>query len=195
MNVNSSSTRVKLLQSNGTRLRCVCTTFCIILGFVQQGFAQDVSLTGVWTHSRDAKEQAGRYGAIDQVANNMNRLMRGRAREMLRAKTTPHSTIQITDEGDRVTFSGKKHRVTFKTDGKPTRVVSERGTATARAQRKNEKLILTSQGKDGGVQTTIHSLSEDGTRLVLDVSITAKMFKSPIRYKTTYHRASKQASK
>lgn len=195
MNVSSSSTRVKLLQSNGTRLQCVCTTFCIILGFVQQGLAQDATLTGVWTHSRDAKEQAQRYGAIDQVTKKMNRLIQGRAREALREKTTPHSTIELIDERDRVTFSGKNHHVTFKTDGTPTRVNNERGAATIRAQRKKERLILTSQGKDGGVQTTVHSLSEDGTRLILYVSITAKMFKSPIRYKTTYHRAPKQAEK
>ena len=125
----------------------------------------------------------------------MNGLMRGRARETLRAKTTPLSTIRLTDKGDRVTFSGQNRRVTFTTDGSSTRVNSERGAATIRAQRKKERLILTSQGKDGGVQTTVHSLSEDGTRLILDVSITAKMFKSPIRYKTTYHRAPKQAEK
>ena len=191
MNMTKSSISVKPFRPDGSRLLRVCTAFAIIVGFVQQGVAQDVSLTGVWTHSRDAKEQTGRYGAIDQATNKMISLMRGRAREMLRAKTAPQSTIQITDEGDRVTFSGKKRRVTFKTDGTPTRVDGERGTATARAKRQNGKLILTSQGNDGGVQTTVHELSEDGTRLVLDVSITAKMLKSPIRYKTTYHRASR----
>lgn len=195
MKLNNSSTSVKRFRPYRSRLLAVCTACCIIAGFVQQGVAQDASLTGVWTHSRDTNEQANRYGAIDQVTNSMNRLMRGRAREMLRAKTTPHSTIQITDEGHRVTFSGEKHRVTFKTDGTPTRVDSERGTATARAKRQNGKLILTSQGNDGGVQTTVHNLSEDGTRLVLDVSITAKMFKSPIRFKATYKRASNQVSK
>jgi len=189
MHLNNSYASVKLFRLDGSRLLSVATAIFIVVGFVQQGIAQEATLTGVWECSRDANEQAQRYRAIDQVTNNMNRLIRGRAREMLRAKTAPQSTIQITDAGDRVTFSGKKHRVTFKTDGTPTRVVSERGTATARAQREKEKLILTGRGKDGGVQTTIHSLSEDGTRLVLDVSITAKMFTIPIRYKSTYHRA------
>lgn len=190
-----SFTNLSLFRPSLVRLVLAFIACFVIAGSAQQGVAQDVSLTGVWTHSRDAKEQAGRYGAIEQVTNNMNRLMRGRAREMLRAKTTPHSTIQITDEGDRVTFSGEKHRVTFKTDGKSTRVVSERGTATARAQRKNEKLILTSQGKDGGVQTTVYSLSEDGKRLILDIAINAKMLESPIRYRATYHREAEHKSK
>ena len=195
MKLNNSSTGVKLLRPYRSRLLAVCTACSIIAGFAQQGVAQDASLTGVWTHSPDAKEQADRYEAIDQVANRMNLLMRGRARETLREKTAPQPTIQITDEGDRVTFSGKKHRATFKTDGTPTRVDSERGTATARAKRQNGKLKLTSQGNDGGIQTTVYSLAKDGTRLVLDVSIDAKMFKSPMRYKVTYKRASNQVGK
>jgi hypothetical protein len=182
------SISVKQFRPNGSRLLTACTAFCIIVGFVQHGVAQDASLTGDWTHSRDAKEQAQRYEAIDRATQGMNGLMRGRARETLRAKTTPLSTIRLTDEGDRVTFSRQNRRVTFTTDGLSTRVNSERGAATVRAQRQNGKLIVKSQAQNG-VQTAVYSLSEDGMRLILDTSVSGGKLKEPVRYRTTYHRA------
>ena len=188
MTTSNVSTSVKLFRLNKSHLLGVCTACCIITGFVQQGFAQDATLTGVWTYSRDAKEQAQRYEAIDRATQGMNSLMRGRARETLRAKTTPLSTIRLTDEGDRVTFSGQNRRVTFTTDGSSTRVNSERGAATVRAQRQEGKLVVTSQAQNG-VQTTVYSLSEDRMRLILDTSVSGGKLKQPVRYRTTYDRA------
>jgi hypothetical protein len=142
------------------------------VGFAQQGFAQDVTLTGVWTHSRDAKEkeQAQRYEAIDRAIQDMDGLVRGRARQMLREKTTPLSKISLTDGVDRVAISMQNRRVTFTTDGSPTRVQSERGTATIRAKRQHGQLVVTSQAQNG-VQTAVYSVSKDQTRLILDISV------------------------
>jgi hypothetical protein len=190
MRTSNTSTHLKPFRLTGLLLPSICAAFCIIVGFVQQGFAQDATLTGVWTHTRDAKEQAQRYEAIDRATVNMSGMMRERAREMLRAKTTPLSNISLTDEGDRVTISRQAHRVTFTTDGSPTRVKGERGAATIRAKRQNDQLVVTSQARDG-VQATIYRISEDQTHLILDISITGKMLKTPVRYRTTYHRASR----
>jgi hypothetical protein len=181
---------VKSGRQIGSLLPGMCVAVCIFIGVVQQGFAQDAALTGVWKHSQDANEQAQRYAAIDEATKGMNRMMRGRAREMLRAKTVPESGLNLSDGGNRVTFAGQNHRVTFNTDGSPTRVQSERGTATARAKRENGKLVVTSQAQNG-VQTTVYSLSKDRTRLVLDVSVSGSKLKNPVKFRTTYHRASK----
>jgi hypothetical protein len=187
---SNTSTRLKPFRLTGSLLLGAITACCIIAGLVQQGFAQGATLTGVWTYSRDAKEkeQAQRYEAIDRATKDVNALMRGRARETLRAKTTPLSAIRLTDEGDRVTFSGQNRRVTFTTDGSSTRVNSERGAATVRAQRQEGKLVVTSQAQNG-VQTTVYSLSEDRMRLILDTSVSGGKLKQPVRYRTTYDRA------
>ena len=181
---------VKSGRQIGSLLPGMCVAVCIFIGVVQQGFAQDAALTGVWKHSQDANEQAQRYAAIDEATKGMHRMMRGRAREMLRAKTVPQSGLNLSDGGNRITFAGQNHRVTFNTDGSPTRVQSERGTATVRAKRENGKLVVTSQAQNG-VQTTVYSLSKDRTRLVLDVSVSGSKLKNPVKFRTTYHRASK----
>lgn len=179
---------LKFFCLSGSRLLVECTAFCIIVALTQQGFAQDATLTGVWTYSRDAKEEAKRYEAIDRATNDMNRLVRGRVREMLREKTSPVSEIRLTDGEDRITMSGRNRRVTFATDGSSNRVQGESGTATVRAERKNGQLVVTSQATKG-VQTTVYSVSEDGTSLILDVSISGGKLPQPIRYRATYQRA------
>jgi hypothetical protein len=181
---------VKPVWQKSSFLSGICMAVCILLGVAQQGIAQDAALTGVWKHSQDANEQAQRYAAIDEATKGLNRMMRGRAREMLRAKTVPQSGLSLNDNGDRITFTGQNHRVTFNTDGSPTVVQNERGTATVRAKRENGKLIVTSQAQNG-VQTTVYSVSEDRTRLILDVSVTGGKLKNPFKFRTTYHRASK----
>ena len=181
---------LKLGRQKRSFLSGMCLAVCVLLGVAQQGIAQDAVLTGVWKHSQDANEQAQRYAAIDEATKSMNRMMRGRAREMLRAKTVPQPLLSLSDSGDRITFSGKNRRVTFKTDGSKTRVQNERDTATVRAKREKGKLTVTSQAQNG-VQTTVYSLSEDRKRLVLDVSVTGGRLPTPIKFRTTYHRASK----
>jgi hypothetical protein len=109
---------------------------------------------------------------------------------MLREKTTPLSNISLTDGGDRVTISRQNRRVTFTTDGSPTRVQGERGAATLRAKRQNGQLVVTSQAQNGA-QTTVYSVSEDRMRLILDISVLGGKLKKPVRYQATYLRASR----
>ena len=189
MTTRNAFTSENLLRLSKSSLLGVCTACCTIMGFVHEGFAQDAKLTGVWTYSRDSKEQGQRFEAIDRATQGMNGLMRGRARETLRAKTTPLSTIRITDEGDRITFSHRERPVTFTTDGSSTHVNTEHGAATIRAERQNGKLIVRSQVQNG-VRTAVYSLSEDGMRLILDNSVSGGRFAEPVRYRTTYQRAS-----
>lgn len=181
---------VKPSRQNGSFLSGMYMAVCILIGVAQQGFAQDVALTGVWKHSQDANEQAQRCAAIDKATQGFNRMMRGRAREMLRAKTVPQSGLSLSDNGDRILFAGQNNRVTLNTDDSPTRVENERGTATVRAKREKGQLTVTSQAKNG-VQTTIYSLSQDKTRLVLDVTVSGGKLPNPVKFRTTYHRASR----
>ena len=144
---------------------------------------------GDWTHSRSNTEQAQRYKAIDEVTQGISGFVRGRARQLLKEKTTPHPSIGLTDDGDRVTISGNNRRVTFTTDGSPNLVPSERTTATLRAKRQDGKLVVTIKAKNG-TQTTVYSLSEDGKHLVLDTTISGGKLSTPIRFRATYNRNS-----
>lgn len=181
---------VKPVQQTGSFLSGIGVAVCILIGVAQQGFAQDAKLTGDWKHSQDDKEQAQRYAAIDEATKGMNRIFRGRVREMLRAKTVPQSGFSLSDNGDQITLAGQDRRVTFKTDGSTKLVKSERGTATVRAKRENGKLTVTSQAQNG-VQTTVYSLSKDKTHLVLEVTVAGGRLPDPVKFKATYHRTSK----
>ena len=154
--------------------------------FVQEGIAaQDAPLTGTWYHEGDDAERAQRHDAIDRATRDMGALMRGRAHNMLREKTTPQREISLADEGDQVTVSRGSRRVTLTTDGSPTRVTGEGGAGTIQSLRQNGQLVVTFRGKSG-TQTTVYHLSDDQKRLTLDISITGGRLPKPLRYRVTY---------
>lgn len=163
---------------------------CVILGVALQSVGQEATLSGVWIHSRDAKEQTQRYRSIDLVTEDIPQLFRGRANRMLREKTKPSAKINLTDTGERITFIRKDHRITVTTDNSPTRFKNEQGVATIRATRQDGKLVITRQAQDSK-QETIYRLRENGALLHLDVSISGGRLNKPIRYQVTYHRESK----
>jgi hypothetical protein len=187
MNLPTVTIGPKSCLPNGLRLFTVCKLFCIIAGFAHQGLAQETAFTGVWTYSRDADEKTMRYEAIDQATNDVNKLIRARMRQGLQDKTEPAAEIRLNDRGDRVTVTGRNRDVTFTTDWAPNRVQTEHGIATIRAKRKDGKLIVTSEAPNG-TQTTEYRLSEDGTQLVLEVSISSDKLPKPVRFRTTYRR-------
>jgi hypothetical protein len=162
------------------------------VGTLQGGAAaQDALLTGTWYHEGGSTERAQhterdqRYDEIDRATEGMNSLMRGRAREMLRAKTTPPMKINLADEGDQVTVSMGDHQITCSTDGSPRHVSGEGGAGTIQAVRQNGQLVLTVRARNG-VKTTVYRLSDDRKRLMLDISMTSKTLEKPIRYQVTY---------
>lgn len=195
MRKTNSSFHGKLSQVGRSCILVFCMTGCITVGFTQPAVAtQDAILTGTWYHQGDANEKARRYDAIDRVTEGLNILIRGRARQKLRAETTPTQAITLTDKGNRVTIDMRGRRVTLTTDGKPIRVNSDRGSATIRALRQKGHLVVIVRGKNGA-QTTVYRLSDDGIRLTLDISITGKKLGKSLRYQATYLRRSAKAGK
>jgi hypothetical protein len=168
------------------------------VGTLQGGAAaQDALLTGTWYHEGGSTERAQhterdqRYDEIDRATEGMNSLMRGRAREMLRAKTTPPMKINLADEGDQVTVSMGDHQITCSTDGSPRHVSGEGGAGTIQAVRQNGQLVLTVRARNG-VKTTVYRLSDDRTRLTLDISINNNIFEKPLRYQVEYLNAARR---
>ncbi|MGF1580716.1 MAG: hypothetical protein ACFCD0_15245 [Gemmataceae bacterium] len=191
MRKTNSSPHGKLSRVSRACFLVLCTTWCITVGFVQLSDAtQDTVFTGTWYHQGDANERARRYEAIDRVTEGLNILIRGRARQKLRAETTPPQAITLTDKGNQVTIDMRGRRVTLTTDGKPIRVNSDRGSATIRALRQKGQLVVVAQGENGA-QTTVYRLSDDRLRLTLDISISGKKLRQPLRYQATYVRSAK----
>jgi hypothetical protein len=191
MKTTNASTRVTLFRLTGSLFLSVVSACSVTAGFVQQGVAQDATLTGTWYHEGGAAERAQRYDAIDRATEGMHSLMRGRARDKLRAKTAPQSEIAINDEGGRVTISTRARRVTFATDGSPTRVPLDSGAGTIQAKRQEGQLVVTARGQNGA-QTTVYRLSDDRTRLTLDISINNNIFEKPLRYQVEYLNAARR---
>jgi hypothetical protein len=186
MRKTNASTHAQPFRVTRSFLLGLCMTWCIAAGFVQAGkAAQGATLTGTWYHAENATEREQRYNAINQATENMNALARGRAREMLREKTAPLRNFTLTDEGDQVTLSMRGRRVTFTTDGSPTRATGERGAGTIQSLRQKGQLVVTIRGKTG-TQTTAYHLSDDKKRLTLDISITGGKLPKPVRYQVTY---------
>lgn len=179
------SCRLNRSVSKASRLLC-----CGILGVALQSVGQEATLSGEWIHRRDANEQTQRYRSIDLVTEDIPQLFRERARRMLGEKTKPLAKINLSDNGERITFIRKDHRITVTTDSSPTRFKNEHGAATIRAERQDGKLVVTRQAQDS-TQRTVYRLSENGALLHLDVSISGGKLNKPIRYQSTYHRESK----
>jgi hypothetical protein len=185
MRRTNASTHVRASQVTRSVLLAFFTACCFTVGSVQAVAAQGTTLTGTWYHEGAAAERTRRYDAIDRATEDMHSLMRGRARDKLRAKTAPQGEVAITDEGGQVTILTRDRRVRFKTDGSPTRASGEGGAATIQAIRQKGQLVVTAQGQSGA-QTTVYRLSGDRKRLTLNISITSKMLKKPLRYQVEY---------
>lgn len=162
-------------------------TLCFIVSPFQKIAAQDAVLTGNWKYKSEKKIESARLAAIDEATEGLNFLLRGRARDMLREKTKPQKTLEITDEGHQVAIEAEKRRIIFRPDGSPVQVKNQGETATIRARRKDGKLTVETQGKNG-VQTIVYEMSADGTQLFLETTIAVAKIGNPLRYKTTYDR-------
>lgn len=163
------------------------TALCFILYPLRDCIAQDATLTGNWKYEAEKKNETARLEAIDQATDELNFLMRGRARDLLREKTKPNPTLKITDEGQQVIIEVDKRRITFQTDGSPVQVKNQDEMVTIRAKRKDGKLTVESQGQNG-VQTIAYTVSDDGTQLLLETTVLLTKIEKAVRYKTTYNR-------
>jgi len=171
----------------------VLIAWCVFLGCVPVIAAEGSALIDTWYHAGGVGELAQRRIAINQATEGMNGLVRGRARDKLLTKTAPQLEIAIIDKGGKVTISTRDRRVTFATDGSPTRVSGEDGAGTIQATRKDGRLIVTARGRNGS-KTTVYRLVENETRLTLDISMTNTWFEEPIRYQVEYVNDRRRAS-
>ncbi|XZE56110.1 hypothetical protein SH139x_002189 [Planctomycetaceae bacterium SH139] len=167
------------------------TALCFILSPLQDCVAQDATLTGNWKYASEKKNEDARLTAIDKATDGLNFLMRGRARDLLREKTKPKATLEITDGGHQVAIEVEKRRIKFQTDGSPIQVKNQGETATIRAKRKDGKLTVESQGQNG-VQTIVYTVSDDGTQLLLETTLMVAKIEKAVRWKSTYLRTENQ---
>jgi hypothetical protein len=70
-------------------------------------------------------------------------------------------------------------------------MTGERGAGTVQALRQEGQLVVTARGQNGA-QTTVYRLSDDRTRLTLDISINNEIFEKPLRYQVEYLNAARR---
>lgn len=144
-------------------------------------------LAGTWQYAGGGEENARREAAIATSTEDLSRMVRGRARSRLGERTTPAPRIAITVSGPAVTLSGPSGSLALTIGGPAVQVSGDAGGGQARATRQGGHLVVTIRG-ESGVQTTTYRVSEDGSRLVLQVQMSGERLSVPLRYRLTYRR-------
>ncbi len=152
-----------------------------------QAQAQD-GLSGTWRHAGSGSEAAQREAAIEASTEDLNFMIRSRARGALAERTTPAHEFRIAVVGDLVQLTRDSRTLSVTVGGPAQSVSGDQGEGRIRATRREGDLVLTMQGESGTL-TTVYRLSEDGQRLTLSVQMSGERLSTPIRYRVTYRRA------
>jgi len=144
-------------------------------------------LAGEWQYAGDKKEQAQRLAAIEKVTENIGTFVRGRARSKLREQTTPSPRLTIKVNEDRIALYRENKNTELKLGGKPKKVQGPQGKVLLNAVTRGNGFAIVSK-TEKGARTSVYSVSEDGTRLTVAVSMSGERLKTPLAYSTTYQR-------
>jgi hypothetical protein len=189
--IRMKPTKLRLSQAAGKiaiRLSIAAlVAYCIMLGNPPSIAAQDASLKGSWRHSTREAEVTQRSEAINQATQGLGPLLRDRARQHLREATITTRELNVTDETVEITSAVNKRPVTVTIDGPPVRISGEQGEASMQVRRDDGKLVLTAR-IGGATRTTVFTVSDDGTELILQTSLVSPKLEEPIRYTDTFVR-------
>lgn len=153
--------------------------------------AQEVAapFVGSWTYVAQSGDVIG--DAIERGTADMNFVTRPIARRRLRATNSPYATMEIRVGGGSVTTLLEGRDVTSPADGRAIAWTREDGEVmqVATSLRDDGTLVQTFTAQDGS-RENVYSVSPDGRRLTLQVTIRSERLPSPITYRLLYDRAS-----
>jgi len=159
-----------------------------LAGFLQS-FAAHFRFTG------GQREDAARLAAIDDCVDEMLFIARPFARSRLRSATGISRDIAFdVNEAVLAIESSGDQPLLVPLQGPPVRYVSEAGDRLQTTlRRKGEKLILRT-ASDQGAEERVLTLSPDGEKLLIDVTILAERLPIPVRYRLSYRRLPEPAA-
>lgn len=157
--------------------------------FVQAQTGQTPSLRGSYTY--DAQESDNVNRAIETAVGRMNFVTRPIARGRLKKTNQPYQ---------RVVIAHTQSEVTVTTDGRASIKSPSNGTPIRWRREDGEMLNVSTEWENGQLEQTFaaedgkrvntYSLSADGRKLLMNVTITSPRLPRPLTYKLVYNRAS-----
>lgn len=153
----------------------------------QQGTHDRAAFEGRFTHAAGTGDVIG--DAIERAIEDMSFVTRPIARRRLRNTNQPYRTIEVAVDGG---------VVAIRYDGRPA-IVSPADGTPAPWTRDGEQLMVATRFSEGalvqtftaedGVRQNVYTMTPDGRRLILRVTLTSPRLPAPITYQLAYDRA------
>ncbi|MCZ7599136.1 MAG: hypothetical protein M5U09_17555 [Gammaproteobacteria bacterium] len=124
--------------------------------------------------------------AIDEAVANMSWFRRGFARTRLREKNPIRDTVRIDVGGGDVTI--EYGDATYTTPEGQWRTVTATGEQVRLLQQVVGDRIYQTFRTEDGEKLTVYSVSDDGSRLTLDITVSSPQLPQPLRYDLDYRR-------
>lgn len=149
--------------------------------------AEAPSFSGEWTHTGGKAEAEQRKKAIETMTKDLNVFVRGKARGKLGEQTAPAKMLklEVDEESMKLTRDGKAMKLQLGADPIVVKKNGKEGRVTAR--RKGNTLIVTTAG-DNGRRVATYSISPDGQKLYISMTMKSKKLDGALAYKETYSR-------
>jgi hypothetical protein len=133
-------------------------------------------------------ERERALAAVDEIVEDLNVLIRGTARRLLRKTATPAAEIRITLDGSVVTIDSGKDRIPLTLGGSPVEYRGEDGKSYRMSARDaGGKLSVRIVGNSSTTVKT-YRLSGDGARMSVKTKIAHPMMSKPLEYTFSYRR-------
>jgi hypothetical protein len=158
---------------------------------------QTAQLRGTWTLNRQQSDDLN--AKINTAVARMNVVVRQIARPRLRSTNTAYPRLVISQEGNvlRVDMQG---RPSLNAPVGGQSVLWHRETGRTCAEMRGDCVQVTTVWRDGALHQTfraddgqrvnVYSLSPDGNRMSMNVTITSPRLPQPLTYRLVYDRAS-----
>lgn len=146
---------------------------------------------GTYRYVGGETEQARAYQAVDEIVENLNFVIRGLARKMLRKPTTAKAETSIQIEGDKMTIAGGvgKHSVTLTIDGPGIDYRGDDGKTYRMSVKFRQGALVQRIVGHNSTTTRVLKLTGDGGKLKIKTTISHPMMHKPLEYKFSYKRA------
>ena len=164
---------------------------CLVLFAFRPAAAQEAPATpfvGSWTYASqpaDVIEQA-----IERGIDDMNFVTKPIARRRLRATNDPYSTVEIRVGNAEVTTVLEGRSITSPADGRAIQWRREDGEVLQVSTSLRNASLVQSFTADDGSRENVYSVSPDGRRMTILVTIRSERLPAPITYRLLYDRAS-----
>ena len=143
---------------------------------------------GAWTYASQPADVIAQ--AIERGIDDMNFVTKPIARRRLRATNDPYSAVEIRVGGSEVTTVLEGRSITSPADGRAIQWRREDGEVLQVSTSLRNGTLVQSFTAEDGSRENVYSVSPDGRRMTIQVTIRSERLPAPITYRLLYDRAS-----